>query len=79
MEEKKLTKESIAKSLIEREWDVRLINFLQKAYNISEEQMNLYINGTKPAFNKDTIDEYVKELEEIFIPKKEAVPVSNEK
>ena len=79
MEEKKLTKESIAKSLIEREWYVHLINFLQKAYNISEEQMNLYINGTKPAFNKDTIDEYVKELEEIFIPKKEAVPVSNEK
>ena len=79
MEEKKLTKESIAKSLIEREWYVRLINFLQKAYNISEEQMNLYINGTKPAFNKDTIDEYVKELEELFTPKKEAVPVSNGK
>ena len=65
-EEKIPTKEEVAKILIERSWYLNLINFLQKAFNISSDEMARYVNGTKPDFSKETIDSIVKKLEKAF-------------
>lgn len=65
-EEKIPTKEEVAKILIERSWYLNLINFLQKAFNISSDEMARYVNGTKPDFSKETIDSIVKKLEKSF-------------
>ena len=82
-EEKLPEKKDIAMLVIEKQWYLNLINFLGKAFNISDEEMQRYLNGTKPDFKKEDVDKLIADLEKVFapheLPKQPAVPKPLEK
>ena len=61
-------KEEIAFRLIERQWYLSLIQFLQKSFEIGDKEMERYLKGTKPNFSKEDIEKLVAEIEEVFNP-----------
>lgn len=67
-ENKLSKKEEIAFRLIERQWYLELIQFLQKSFEIDDKEMERYLKGTKPNFSKEDIEKLVSEIEKAFNP-----------
>ncbi len=54
----------IVNIIIENAWYKEIVNFIQKAYNISDEELGRYINGCRPVVTEADKANILKQLKE---------------
>lgn len=75
-----MNKKKLANVLIENEWYSRTLNFIAKAYNIKDEELERYIKGNKPVITEELLKRYEEKVEELAADEKEeTAKVADEK
>lgn len=75
-----MNKKKLANVLIENEWYSRTLNFIAKAYNIKDEELERYIQGNKPIITEELLKKYEEKVEELASDEKEeAAKASDDK
>ena len=58
-----MEKEKIVNLIIERAWYKSILDFIQRAYKISDEEMTRYVNGCQPVVTEQDRQQILKDIE----------------
>ena len=64
-----MNKENVKNLIIQNQWFNNIVIFLKKGYGIDDKTMEMIVEGNKPEFTKEQLDEATNKLLED--PKKE--------